>query len=200
MVQTSEMWAKRSMLLKAIRCGAKRRSTVSKNQDFCLKPCSRPEQPGQRACQQPEKMSHRDRASPDSRLFATSTDDDDCGDQKKDIRSAAVAFVIFVVRQLLLFHRHLDQSAAPKSKRGVTEFNTPQVDCYHEHHIKSPRPWKSHLLVGTGSADPIDILVVKVHFDGWLDHGKIWRDVKITRRISTELSSRIISAQPAQSK
>jgi hypothetical protein len=149
---------------------------------------------------QPEKMSHRDRASPDSRLFATSTDDDDCGDQKKDIRSAAVAFVIFVVRQLLLFHRHLDQSAAPKSKRGVTEFNTPQVDCYHEHHIKSPRPWKSHLLVGTGSADPIDILVVKVHFDGWLDHGKIWRDVKITRRISTELSSRIISAQPAQSK
>ena len=71
MVQTSEMWAKRSMLLKAIRCGAKRRSTVSKNQDFCLKPCSQPEQPGQRACQQPEKMSHRHRASPGSRLFAS---------------------------------------------------------------------------------------------------------------------------------
>ena len=44
---------------------------VSKNQDFRLKPCSRPEQPGQRADQQPEKMSHRDRASPDSRLFAS---------------------------------------------------------------------------------------------------------------------------------
>ena len=44
---------------------------VSKNQDFRLKPCSRPEQPGQRACQQPEKIYHRDRTSPDSRLLAS---------------------------------------------------------------------------------------------------------------------------------
>ena len=44
---------------------------VSKNQDFRLKPCSRPEQSGQRADQQSKKMSHRDRASPDSRLFAS---------------------------------------------------------------------------------------------------------------------------------
>jgi hypothetical protein len=44
---------------------------VSKNQDFRLKPWSRSEQPGSRACQQPEKMSHRDRASPGSRLFAS---------------------------------------------------------------------------------------------------------------------------------
>ena len=44
---------------------------VSKNQDFRLKPCSRPEQPGQRACQQPEKIYHRERTSPDSRLLAS---------------------------------------------------------------------------------------------------------------------------------
>jgi len=44
---------------------------VSKNQDFRLKPCSRPEQLGQRACQQPEKIYHRERTSPDSRLLAS---------------------------------------------------------------------------------------------------------------------------------
>jgi hypothetical protein len=44
---------------------------VSKNQNFRLKPCSRPEQPGQRACQQPEKIYHRERASPDSGLLAS---------------------------------------------------------------------------------------------------------------------------------
>jgi hypothetical protein len=44
---------------------------VSKNQNFRLKPCSRPEQPGQRAYQQSEKIHHRERASPDSRLLAS---------------------------------------------------------------------------------------------------------------------------------
>jgi hypothetical protein len=44
---------------------------VSKNQDFSLTPCSRPEQPRQRACQQPEKIYHRERTSPDSRLLAS---------------------------------------------------------------------------------------------------------------------------------
>jgi hypothetical protein len=44
---------------------------VSKNQDFSLKPCSRPQQPRQRAWQQPEKIYHRDPTSPDSRLLAS---------------------------------------------------------------------------------------------------------------------------------
>ena len=44
---------------------------VSKNQDFRLKPCSRPQQPHQRACQQPEKIYHRKPTSPDSRLLAS---------------------------------------------------------------------------------------------------------------------------------
>ncbi len=44
---------------------------VSKNQNFCLKPYSRPEQPGQRACQKSEKIDHRERTSPDSRLLAS---------------------------------------------------------------------------------------------------------------------------------
>ena len=44
---------------------------VSKNQDFCLKPCPRPEQPSQRVCQQAKKCDYRERASPDSRLLAS---------------------------------------------------------------------------------------------------------------------------------
>jgi len=44
---------------------------VSKNQDLCLEPCSRPEQPRQRTCQQPDKVYHRERTSPDSRLLAS---------------------------------------------------------------------------------------------------------------------------------
>src|SRR5204862_6624892 len=43
---------------------------VSKKQDFRLKPCFRPDQPGQRTCQQPEKVDHRV-PSPDSRLLAS---------------------------------------------------------------------------------------------------------------------------------
>src|SRR5207302_11253636 len=35
------------------------------------KPCHRPEQPGQRVCQQPDKIDLRERASPDSRLLAS---------------------------------------------------------------------------------------------------------------------------------
>ncbi len=35
------------------------------------KPCSRPEQPRQRACRQPEKIYHREPTSPDSRLLAS---------------------------------------------------------------------------------------------------------------------------------
>jgi hypothetical protein len=44
---------------------------VSKNQNFRLKPCPRPEQPGQRACQQLEKIDHREQPLPDSRLLAS---------------------------------------------------------------------------------------------------------------------------------
>jgi hypothetical protein len=43
---------------------------VSKNQDFRLKPCSRPQQPRQRACHT-EKIYHRERTAPDSRLLAS---------------------------------------------------------------------------------------------------------------------------------
>jgi hypothetical protein len=40
----------------------------------------------------------------------------------------------------------------------------------------SPAKW--HEIGG-----PIDFLVVKSDFDGWLDHRKIRRDIEITRRI-----------------